>query len=164
MKSMDTNIIIRQVKISDAEDLQRNIYSRDSLCQVEKIINKSLEKAKRGTAVHLVAEINSEVVGNMKVEFCQNVLEEHRGELFDVVVDQNHQKKGIARLLFDECKKLCFEKGLLILETSARGGTSAETVYKRLGFIKYGKLPRGLREPWDEKKIFDQVFFYLNLD
>ncbi|MBU0998603.1 GNAT family N-acetyltransferase [Patescibacteria group bacterium] len=164
MKSINTNITIRPVKISDVESLQKNIYSRDSLDQTREIINKSLEKTRLGTAFHLVAEVDGIVVGNIKVEFKQHVLERHRGELFDVVVNPRYQKKGIARLLFNKCKKLCLENGILILETSVRGRTPGETVYRRLGFIQYGRLPRGFKEPWDDEKIFDQIFFYMDLD
>ena len=161
---MDTNIKIRLVEISDAQDLQRNIYSQNSLNQVEKNINNSLAEMKKDESIHYVAEVDQEVVGNMKVVFNQHILHRHRAELFDVVVDTKYQGKGIARLLFNECKKTCIEKGILILETSVRGGTPAEEVYRKLGFVQYGKLPRGIAEPWGKKKAFDQVFFYLNLD
>ena len=119
---------------------------------------------KEGIAVNVVAATDREVVGNMKVVFNQHILHRHRAELFDVVVNPKYQGRGIARLLFDECKKICIGKGISILETSVRGGTHAEDVYRKLGFIQYGKLPRGISESWGNKKVFDQVFFYLNLD
>lgn len=119
---------------------------------------------KRGVSTQLVAEVSGEVVGTMKVVFNQHVLRRHRGELFGVVVNPKHQRKGVARLLFNECKKICVGKDLSILETTVRGGTPAEDVYRKLGFIQYGKLPRGMLESWGEKKEFDEVFFYLNLN
>jgi len=164
MKSMNTDIVIRLVKTSDVEDLQKNIYSRNSLDQVKEIIGKSLEKLKLGTAFHLVAEVDGVVVGNMIVELNQHSLEKHQGELFAVVVNPRYQKRGIARFLLNECKKLCLENGILILGASVREGTPVETVYRKLGFIQYGKLPQGLKETWDDERIFDQIFFYVNLD
>jgi len=160
---MDMNITIRTVKISDVEDLQKNIYSRNSLDQVKETISKSLEKLKLGTAFHLVAEVDGVVVGNMIVELNQHALEKHRGELFAVVVNPRYQKRGIARFLLNECKKLCLENGILILGASVREGTPVETVYRKLGFIQYGKLSQGLKETWDDKRIFDQIFFYMDL-
>lgn len=45
-----------------------------------------------------------------------------------------------------------------------RGGTPVETVYRKLGFIEYGRLPNGLIESWGEHDVYDEVFFYMRLD
>ena len=164
MKSIDTNMTIRLIRISDAEDLQKNIFPHNSLDQTQETINESLEETKLKTAFHLVAEVGGTVVGNMKVKFKQNVLEQHRGKLFNVVVNPHHQKRGIAKLLLKECKKRCLENDILILETSVRSGTPAEAVYRKLGFIQHGSLPRGLKEPWGDKNTFDEILFYRDLD
>jgi acetyltransferase len=71
--------------------------------------------------------------------------------------------KGIARRLVVECKKQVLEMGIEILETGCRGGEPAEAIYPRLGFIEYGRLPGGLMEPWEDRKVFDEVYFYMPL-
>ncbi len=50
--------------------------------------------------------------------------------------------------------------GMEILEISCRAGEPAEQVYRHLDLIEYGRLPRGLIEPWGKHKVFDQVLFF----
>jgi hypothetical protein len=51
--------------------------------------------------------------------------------------------------------------GLEILEVGCRGGTPAEAVYPRLGFVECGRLPRGIVEPWGACQAYDEVSFYM---
>ena len=51
--------------------------------------------------------------------------------------------------------------GIEILEVGCRGGTPAEEVYRRLGFIECGRLPGGIVEPWGERRAYDEVSFYM---
>ena len=56
--------------------------------------------------------------------------------------------------------------GKSMMLTSARGGTTAETVYRKLGFIEYGRLPNGLMEwppSYGKESASDEVMFYLPL-
>ncbi len=48
--------------------------------------------------------------------------------------------------------------GVELLATSCRAGTTAETVYRRLGFAEYGRLPGGIKEAWG--RVFDEVLLY----
>jgi len=47
-----------------------------------------------------------------------------------------------------------------ILEIGVRGGTPAEEVYRRLGFTEYARLPQGIKEPWGDGNVFDEILFY----
>jgi hypothetical protein len=38
-----------------------------------------------------------------------------------------------------------------------------EEVYRRLSFIEWGRLARGLVEPWGERRVYDSVHFYMPL-
>ena len=38
---------------------------------------------------------------------------------------------------------------------------SVEEVCRRLGFIEWDRMPRRLKEPWGEQKVFDEVYFLL---
>jgi hypothetical protein len=49
--------------------------------------------------------------------------------------------------------------GHRVLETACRAATPAEAVYRRLGFIEWGRLPGGIRESWGERRVFDAVYF-----
>ena len=54
--------------------------------------------------------------------------------------------------------------GLQILEVGCRGGTPAEQVYGRLGFVECGRLPGGISKPWNEGRVYDEVSFYMSVD
>jgi hypothetical protein len=54
--------------------------------------------------------------------------------------------------------------GVEILEIRVRGGTPAEEVYRRLGFIEYACLPGGIKEPWGDGNVFDEVLLYLPVE
>jgi GNAT superfamily N-acetyltransferase len=88
----------------------------------------------------------------------------HRAELDDVVVHRDYQRQGIARRLVEEARDYARSMGIEMLETSCRGGTPAEQVYPRLGFIEYGRLLRGIKEPWGDHHVFDMVYFYQPLE
>jgi GNAT superfamily N-acetyltransferase len=79
--------------------------------------------------------------------------------LFNMVVCDQYQRRGIARRLVASLRDHAAQWGVEILETSVRGGTPAEEVYRRVGFQEYGRLPRGLAEPWGAKQVFDEVYF-----
>ncbi len=74
------------------------------------------------------------------------------------MVDHRYWRRGIARGLFAELSAHAAAMGIELLATSCRGGTPAETVYHRLGFTEYGRLPRGMKEA--SGKVFDEVLLY----
>jgi hypothetical protein len=66
--------------------------------------------------------------------------------------------------VINEAKKQATEMGLKLVTISMRGGEPAEEVYRKLGFIEYGRLPDGIIEPWNDNKAFNEVFLYLPLE
>jgi len=119
-----------------------------------------MKKADEKNLLHIVAEYRGEVVGTAILIRNPHVLRSHRAEVAGLVVKYELWGKGIARRLVDACKNLAVEMGIEILEVGCRGGEPAEVIYKRLGFIEYSRLPDGLKEPWDDQKVFDEVYQY----
>ena len=128
--------------------------------EVRARIEDTLQLFEEGRGVQLVAEVDGRVVGTATLRRHSHPLVAHRAELEDIVVHGSHQRQGIARRLIEESRTYAHPMGIEILEVSCRAGTVAETVYARLGFIEYGRLPRGIIEPWGERDVFDQVYFY----
>ena len=85
----------------------------------------------------------------------------HRGKVGSLVVHPAYQRRGIARHIVAEMHVYAALMGLEFLEVGCRGGTPAEQVYPRLGFIEYGRFPRGLIEPWGDCLVFDEISFYM---
>lgn len=118
----------------------------------------------QGTHLMLVAALGGVVVGTGTLARNAHRLRAHRGEVGGPVVHPDHQRKGIARRIVDEIRQQAIAMGLEILEVSCRGGTPPESVYRRLGFVECGRLPRGLIELGIEPRVFDEVSFFMPLD
>ena len=158
-----TDVTIRPVQREDAAALRDNCFSANTLQQVQDHIEQTLKAASEGKAVQLVAVIDRVPIGIITLERNSHPLRAHRAELVGLVVDPRHQREGIARRLVAECRLRASQMGIEMLEISCRAGEPAEQVYRQLGFIEYGRLPRGLVEPGPDRKPFDEVYFYLPL-
>jgi GNAT superfamily N-acetyltransferase len=155
------NIIIRPVRPEDAEQLRENVFSANTLQEVKERIADSIMAAEKETQVLLVAEVDGVVVGTGTFVRQTHPFYAHRAEVGGLVVHPHYQRRGIARRIVEQIKEHAASMGLEILEVSCRGGTPAEEVYRRLGFVEWGRLPRGIVEPRDEPKVYDQVHFYM---
>jgi len=102
------------------------------------------------------------VVGVVSLVRQAHPLQRHRAEVAGLVVHPDYQGRGIARQLVQACRQHAVGLAITILEISCRGGEPAEKVYPRLGFTRLGCLPGGLVEPWGDRKVYDQVYFYLS--
>jgi len=161
--NMSEKLIIRLFREDDADDLWENIYSRNTPKEVKQRIASYLKAYAEGKAVPLAAEVDGHVIGTTYMKFNEHPCEAHIGTLFDIVVSPLFWRMGIARGLVEECKARAIECGKTMLCVSARGGTTAETVYGKLGFIEYGRLPGGFIESWGEHDVYDDVLFYMPL-
>jgi acetyltransferase len=157
----DTSIIIRPVAREDAADLRENCFSMNTLEEVQERVENTIQMLEEGTGVRFVAEVDGMVVGTVMLSRNAHPLYAHRAEVDDVVVRGDYQRRGIARRLIAECRAHAESMGVEILEIGVRGGTPAEEVYRRLGLIEYARLPGGIKEPWDDGNVFDEVLFYL---
>lgn len=158
---MGAQVEIRPVEDGDAAGIQLSCYTRNTVQQVQAMIAEHATKARDGKAVQLVAVLDGAVVGTAILGRCEHDLYAHRAEVLGLVVAPEHQRQGIARRLVAACAEHARTMGIEILEIGCRGGTPAEEVYRRLGFIEWGRLPGGIREPWGENRAFDSVRFYL---
>ena len=157
-------VIIRPVRLKDAQQVRDNCFSANTFEQVKKGIRHSQYAAAKGKEIQLVAEVEGTVVGIVSLVRKMHPLNNHRAEVGGLVVEPNYQGRGIARRLVSACQEKAQQMGILILEISCRAGEPAEQIYPRLGFIEYGHLPCGIVEPWGEYKKYDQIYFYKPID
>ncbi len=156
----DLKVVIRPVKPDDAAQVRENCFSMNTLEQVQARIEAGLQVFQQGNGVRLVAEVNGMVVGTVNLSRNPHPLFAHRAELDSLVVHGDYQRQGVARRLVEACRTYAVAMGIEILEISCRGGEPPESVYPRLGFVEYGRLPRGIVEPWSDHKAYDLVLFY----
>lgn len=152
------NVTFRLITPEDAEQLQANCMPRATVEGIRGWIPETLRAAEAGEKVPLVAFADGEVRGTATLAREPHHLRRHIADITGVVVDHRYWRRGIARGLFAELSAHAAAMGIELLATSCRGGTTAETVYRRLGFAEYGRLPHGIKEA--SGKIFDEVFLF----
>ena len=163
MENEHAPIVVRQARAEDAAQLREHCFSANTLAEVQARIAEALQAAQEGQQELLVAEVKGTVVGTGTLIRYTHPLYTHRGQVVSLVVHPAYQRQGIARRIVEALSDRARSAGLEILETSCRGGTPAEQVYARLGFVEYGRLPRGIKETWDTYRVYDEVFFYMPL-
>ena len=155
------DLTIRLIAPDDAAQLQANCMPGASVEGIHAWIPEDLRAYEAGEKLPPVAVVDGEVAGAATLVRKPHHLRRHIGDVQGVVVAQRYWRRGIARRLIEALRARAAGMGLDILEISCRGGTTAETVYRRLGFVEYGRLPSGIKEP--SGKVFDEVYFYLAL-
>jgi len=158
-----SGIVVRVVRPGDATMLQSHCFVRDTVEETAARIDENLRGYADGEAIPLVAEVDGVVVGNAVLQRKSHPLHGHRADLSDMVVCDAHQRRGIARRLIETLRDHAAQIGITIFETSVRGGTPAEEVYRRVGFQEYGRLPGGIVETWGECGVYDEVFFWMRV-
>lgn len=154
-------VTVRLAELDDAPDLQAHCLPMATIVVVREQIEDNIRGFDAGQRMHLVACMDGTVVGMVVFVRDAHPLRAHRGGLFSLVTAAAYQGRGIARRLVEDVGRRVPVMGIEILEISCRAATPAEEVYRRLGFTEYGRLPRGLKEPWGEQGVFDEVLFYL---
>ena len=161
MSNDTVTVIVRPVEPEDAAQLRENCFSANTLDEVQSQILENVAASEKGIRVHLVAEVDGVVVGTGVLSRSEGLFESHRGQIFSLVVHPHSQRRGIARRIVEGLRTYASSMELEFLEIGCRGGTAAEKVYPRLGFIEWGRFPRGLVEPWGDRAVFDAVCFYM---
>lgn len=66
--------------------------------------------------------------------------------LFSIVVDQKFRGKGVGKSLIQNLEKLAKNFGIEIFHLEVYEGNPAKHLYKKLGFIEFGKHPKFVKE------------------
>ncbi|MHA1771079.1 MAG: GNAT family N-acetyltransferase [Candidatus Thorarchaeota archaeon] len=72
--------------------------------------------------------------------------ERHRVDLLQIVVHEDYREQGVAKAMIKEVARHFAQRGAELLTVNVEDENSvARTAYKRIGFVEYGELPRGLK-------------------
>lgn len=104
------------------------------------------EKTENSREIEILAEVDGKVVGTAGIGCVGNKVKvRHRAEL-GVSVEREYWRLGIGRALLAACIECAKAAGYLQLELSmVDGNTAAEKLYKSVGFVEYGRNPKGFR-------------------
>ncbi len=117
-------------------------------------------KTESENEIELLAEIDGQVVGTAGIE-CVGKKEKvrHRAE-FGISIDMEYWGLGIGRALTEACVACAKKAGFAQLELNAVAENKrALALYESMGFVEYGRNPRGFRSRltgWQELVLMRQ--------
>lgn len=110
--------------------------------QERQYVAECLYRIKHGMQVHLLAIYESKLIGSITIT-KQAMRQTHVG-IFGITIARQWRGKGLGESLTKMALNLAKELGMttVILDAFAKN-TPAINLYKKLGFVEYGMLPRG---------------------
>ena len=104
------------------------------------------EKTESDNAVEIMAEIDGKLVGFAGIDAVGKKFKlKHRAE-FGISVDKDYWRLGIGRALTEACLECARRAGYSQVELDVvADNEGAISLYKKYGFIEYGRNPRGFR-------------------
>ena len=118
-----------------------------------------LEKKSR---ILLVAvEQADEPIGSVQLALATKFNGLHRAEVQKLFVHQRVRRQGLGRLLMEAVEQTARDAGRSLLVLDTRMGDTAETLYRKIGYIQVGIIPQYARSA--DGDLHSTVFFYKNL-
>ncbi|PIZ66708.1 hypothetical protein CO051_00355 [Candidatus Roizmanbacteria bacterium CG_4_9_14_0_2_um_filter_39_13] len=155
------NIILRYIHENDAEELFRyvNELSKEDtfirfsgetvpLIEEKEYLQAQIEKLEKGDVTPIVATHHDKIIGNSSIE--RNLVDKRRGlhtGNFGMAVSAEYRGDWIGeklmRTVIDQAKK--HMQGLRIIRLTVYGSNNtAQNLYKKMGFLECGRLPKGV--------------------
>jgi len=123
-----------------------------------KWLESTIKKIEAGKKIYLMAFIGNKFVGSSDVEM-ESLTRKHLG-LFGIVIDHDYRGEGIGKILMklviSESKKRLKDLKMIILDVFSTNQI-AQNLYKKMGFIEYGRLPKGSKR---RGKYIDEILMY----
>jgi len=123
-----------------------------------KWLNSKLEDIQNKKGVFILAFIDGKLVGDSDIE-SGIFFAKHVGN-FGITIDVDFRGEGIGELLMDLVIKEAVKNidGLKIIKLGVFSNNSiAQGLYKKMGFIEYGRLPGGVKHRED---FVDEILMY----
>lgn len=131
----------------------------------------TLERAEewwRGTlsqsgAIFLVARDVEGIVGTVQLHPAWAPNQPHRAEIVKLLVHHRSRRTGLGTQLMNAIEDEARRAGFRLLTLDAKRGTAAEHLYRHVGWIPVGAIPRYALDP-DGTTPHDAVIFYKELN
>jgi GNAT superfamily N-acetyltransferase len=132
-----------------------------SLEEAQEYYEALVPEVEQGTRVVLAAYEGDELVGSVQFVHAWPPNSRYRAEVTKLVVHPTARGRGIGRGLMErvEQEALADRKTLLVLDTVS--GSIADGLYQRLGWTRFGIVPRYAQDPGGTP--CDAAFFYKHL-
>lgn len=112
-------------------------------------------------AIVLVARDVRGIVGTVQVQPAWAPNQPHRAELVKLLVHRRGRRTGLGTQLMHAVEDEARRAGFTLLTLDAKRGEAAEHLYRRMGWIHAGTIPRYAFDP--DGTPHDAVIFYKEL-
>jgi ribosomal protein S18 acetylase RimI-like enzyme len=107
--------------------------------------DRILPAARAGTCRVLVARSGARIVGTVSFEKPWPPNQPHRAEVVKLLVHPEFRRQGIARALMVALESMALADGRTLLTLDTWTGGYAESLYRSLGYVPVGSIPRFAR-------------------
>ena len=112
--------------------------------------------------VHLfAAEVGGRLVGTVQLQLALKANASHRAEIAKLLVHPDARRKGVGRALMEHAEAAAREHGRTLLVLDTRAGDVSNHLYRSLGYVEAGRIPRYARSAGGE--LDETIFFYKEL-
>ncbi len=148
-------------ELSDEKTFIRNQGEHETLKSEAIYLKTIIENIKNNRAVHLLSFNNSKLIAVSGITM-RDKTEKHLG-VFGISVAKDFRGEGLGKFLMElvlnEAKKEIPSLKIVALDVYSNN-LIAQELYKKLGFIEYGRLPNGIMR---EGKFEDAILMYKNI-
>lgn len=117
-----------------------------------------LEEVDGGTRVLLAAYDGGELVGTVQVVHAWPPNQPHRADITKLLVHRRARGQGIGRVLMEAAEEAALGDGKTLLVLDTVTGSSADRLYRRLGWTEVGEIPEFALYP-DGRPCATTVFY-----
>jgi GNAT superfamily N-acetyltransferase len=108
-------------------------------------VDKVLPGVCAGTRHMLVARRDGRIVGTVQIDCATPPNQPHRAEVLKMLVHPSARRHGIARALMVALEAIAASHGRTLLTLDTWTGSAAEQLYRSLGYVTVGVIPRYAR-------------------
>lgn len=135
-------------------------HEKVTLASEKDWLSKSLKKVKKKEVVLLGAYVETQLVGQIEVR--KGIFRKRYIGTLHLGVDRNFRGEGIGEALMNAVETEAKEIGVKVIELQVFGENDpALSLYKKLGFTRFGVLPRSIDF---RGKLLDEVYMYKRVD
>jgi GNAT superfamily N-acetyltransferase len=102
------------------------------------------------------------IIGTVQLHPAWAPNQPHRADIVKLLVDQRNRRSGLGTRLMQSIEDEARGAGFKLLTLDAKAGTAADRLYRRLGWIALGTIPRYAVDT-DGVTPHDAVVFYKEL-
>lgn len=124
--------------------------------------HKVLPEIAGGGARLLVWRDAGRIAGTVQLELPWPPNQRHRGEVKKLLVHPDFRRRGVARALMLALEEVARGERRSLLTLDTRSGDFAEPLYRSLGYIEAGVIPRYARAPHSDD-LEPTTFMYKEL-